>query len=476
MLDSLSSELLHHICRQLDSASDVSSFRMVCKSFAAVGLRSLLPRLTLVTLPKAFEHLSNVANHPVLRHHVREIVFVTNALQKYRDINDFARNRPRPGRLRWAVKPDDPHATAADLVAHRRQYQGPEMELHEAWRCYEELCMEQDGQEKNDDGLAALQQTVAKLPRLRTVQIRQLRNEGKPASVIWSKFDEFFVSCLTDTPSKFLSTNSHLEAILRGTLAGKNALEELSLAGLDARFFLCENLDLDKTQESLEKLRKIELQINMEDEADSDCWDQCRQHLNECHLSQLLRSAAELQSISITAPHVAIEDHVAIFPEIFNDIKWSHLSCLHLVGFETTSGVLVTFLEAHAGSLRVLQLGDFKLSKQKVHEWHSFFVRICSFLHLENAQFSGHFSADFQDAINDNYIDMGDEVEGVPTTVGDTLRALLCHSYLEPERDLLKDILQDLLLHGKKRLAVGFRMEIPVRHHQYLLDITKEDV
>lgn len=472
MLDSLSSEILHHICRQLDSASDVSSFRMACKSFAAIGLRSLLPRLTLVTLPKAFEHLSNVANHAVLRHHVREVVFITNALQKYRDIDDFAENLPRRGKLDWAVKPDDPHATTADLAAHARQCQWSEIELHEAWRSYEGLCMEQENKQKSEEGLIVLRQAIAKLPRLRSVQVRQLRGKGEPASIIWSKFNKFFMSCLTDMPTNLLSTNSHIETILRGILVGKIALEELSLAGLDAKFFLCENLDLDKTKKSLEKLRKIEIQIGIEDEADSDCWDQCRQNLNEGHLSKLLCSATGVESISIIAPYVAVEDHIASFPKIISDITWAHLSHLYLEGFETTSEVLVTFLEAHAKSLRVLQLRNFKLSKQYIHEWHGIFVRIYSF-HLENANFSGHFTADLSDGTSDDYIDMGDDLEGVPMTVGNALRALVCHSYSESERDLVKDILQDLLLHQKKRLAVGFRMEIPVRHHQYLLDISK---
>jgi len=471
MLDTLSPEILHHICRQFDGALDVSRFRLTCKFFAEVGLRSLLPRITLVTLPKAYQHLSDVANHPVLRHHVEEILLITNKLPLYRDMNDFAHHVPPPGMLDWPVNPTEPHATAADHVAYER-HQWPDGKLEKIWIYYKELCEQQENQEKSD-GLAVVREVIAKLPKLRSVHIRSFTAEGGPTPFLWpgSEYSKLAVNFLGDMPNIFYPTASLLEGILSATLAAKAPLEELFVTDLDAKFFQCEDSSFDEIRLSLEQLRRISLQLEVED--DEDSWDDCRHILGKEKggLQQILHSSTQLVSIEIITPDYAIGEYIGSFPILFNDMVWSRLSRLHLANFVTTSEALVTFLEAHANSLKVLQMRNFKLSGQHVHNWHQFFVSVASFLRLEDANFTGHFTADHFDVAGNDYIDMGDDIKEVPMTVGDVLRALLCRSYSEAERDMYNETFDDLLKCEKKRLAEGFRMEVPVRHPQFLRDM-----
>ena len=470
MLHSLAPEILHYICRQLDDAVAVSRFRLVCKSFATVGLRSLVPRVTVVTLPKAFEHLNDVANHPVLRHHVIEIVFVTNKLPIYLNIDDFARGLSSQMMLSWPVAPTEPHANTVDRVAYER-HRWSEDQVRGAWTYYRELCEQQQIQEESD-GLYIVRKAIAQLPRLRSIHIRQLTDQDGLVPYLWpgTEYGKFAINLTGTLSNKVFSTSSLLENILSATLAARTSLQSLFVAVLYANVFRLENNGFEDIKQSLEQLRDISLQLQVEDEAESDSWDLCRRLVEKGGLPQILHSATQLRNIEIVAPYVAIEEHVVSFPRLFNGMVWSRLLRLHLVGFKTTSESLATFLEAHASSLKVLELTDFGLSGQHVREWHSFFVSCASFLDLEEARFTGHFTADLSDA-GDEYVDMRDDIKGLPMTLGEALGALLCGSCSETEDSICRETFDDLLKHGKKRLATGFSMDIPIRHSQFLRDI-----
>lgn len=468
MLDVLSPEILHCICRQLNSVLDVCQFRLACKSFAQVGLRSLLPRVTLVTLPKAFQHLSEVADHPVLRHYVQEIVVLTNVLPRYRNVHDFAQQLPPQAMLEWPVNPTEPHATAVDRVAYAR-HQWPEEKLDEVWKYYKELCAQQQEQERSD-GFAGLWEVMVKLTRLRSVQIHPFAAQAGPTPFLWpgSEYSKFTFNLLADMPNNFTSASCLLESMLSAAVVAKTSLEELFVTDLEAKFFQCQGISLDDIKRSFEHLRKISLELKVEDESDPSSWDDCCQILKQDSLHQILDSAAQLERIKIIVPYLPMEEHVASFSLLFHDIVWPRLSLLHLEGFETTSEALVTFLEAHAHSLKILQLSSLKLSGQHVRDWYSFFVRCAASLCLEEARLKGRFTADLSDRADIDYVDMGDDIKHMPITLGDALRALLCSSDVEEEHEMRQDTFGDLLSHGKRRLALGYRMEISVRHPQFL--------
>lgn len=64
-LDSFPLELLHIICAELPIASsDVQNFRLVCKTFAAVGTDYLLPYLHTIFKRTHFDRLVEMSHHP----------------------------------------------------------------------------------------------------------------------------------------------------------------------------------------------------------------------------------------------------------------------------------------------------------------------------------------------------------------------------------------------------------------------------
>jgi hypothetical protein len=408
----------------------------------------------------------------VLRHHVKEIVFITNKLPRYDEIDDFARHFPTSNMLQWAVKPTDPHATAADQLAWDR-HQWPEGKLTAAWRYYQELCDQQEDQRTSSDGWTLVREAFAKLSKLRSIQIRRFTSEGGPMPYLWpvSEYTIYSTNLLSEMPNVFSSTNRHLESILTAALAAKTPIEDLSVVDLDARLFLHENPSFNDIRQSIENLRRIHLQIEIEEQDDSDSWDDCRRDLARGGLGQILHTARQLDSMDIIFPFVAVEDPVASLSGLFNGMDWRRLSRVRLVGIETTSEALISFIETHAKSLKDLQLEHFKLVGQDIHGWHEIFTSIDASLHLEDARFTGYFTADLADGFDIDYIDMADDIRGVSMTVGEALEALMCHSPLATEEEMRRETFEDLLKHGLKRLASSFRMEIPLRHPEFLCSL-----
>lgn len=62
-------------------------------------------------------------------------------------------------------------------------------------------------------------------------------------------------------------------------------------------------------------------------------------------------------------------------------------------------------------------------------------------------------------------------MQGAPRAVGDAMGALLCRPYFGVENSLLREIIDDLPKHEKRRLAPTLRIEIPVKHAAFLCGI-----
>ena len=72
-MERLPLELLDNVCRSLLKPKPVREFRLVCRRFAEVGLRYLIPAVSVWPDSKSLERLECIANHPRLRHHVVQV-------------------------------------------------------------------------------------------------------------------------------------------------------------------------------------------------------------------------------------------------------------------------------------------------------------------------------------------------------------------------------------------------------------------
>ncbi|CAH0028168.1 unnamed protein product [Clonostachys rhizophaga] len=89
MLIDLPAEILHHVCKQLSGSTDVCNFRLVCRAFGDIGLFSLAPTISFTLSRRGLARLRDICSHPVLRHYVYSIVFLTEVLRPYSDFESW---------------------------------------------------------------------------------------------------------------------------------------------------------------------------------------------------------------------------------------------------------------------------------------------------------------------------------------------------------------------------------------------------
>ena len=97
-MDRLPVEILVLICANLKEDADIKTFRRLARCYAEIGLKYLSPVLHIACLPESWEKLEEVSNDPVMRHHVRELLFEPSVLQAYGtfDLYERAAQRTAP--------------------------------------------------------------------------------------------------------------------------------------------------------------------------------------------------------------------------------------------------------------------------------------------------------------------------------------------------------------------------------------------
>ena len=76
----LPTEILEKICKGIDDANTISNVRLTCSLAAEIGLRCLVPKITILQTRHSLDRLANIANHPVLRHRVFKIDYIPAAI------------------------------------------------------------------------------------------------------------------------------------------------------------------------------------------------------------------------------------------------------------------------------------------------------------------------------------------------------------------------------------------------------------
>lgn len=75
-------ELLYMICDEL-ATNDLPEFRLVCRTWVAIGFEYLMPEVTIQPHVGSLTRLEAIADHPVLRHYVFDVIYEGNILPKY---------------------------------------------------------------------------------------------------------------------------------------------------------------------------------------------------------------------------------------------------------------------------------------------------------------------------------------------------------------------------------------------------------
>ena len=150
VLISLPLEIPHIVLSDL-RPRDVANARLTCRVLAELGLRHLVPRVSLVRLPQAFERLQAIANHPVLSQHVVHLKYYVDGVPPIE----------QQSHLDLALHDQQSHL---DLTI-RDQYS----KLYDAFISHEE----------KEDEASVLINAFSKLPKLTSISVTSLYDEHK---------------------------------------------------------------------------------------------------------------------------------------------------------------------------------------------------------------------------------------------------------------------------------------------------------
>lgn len=120
-MDRLPLEITHLIFAPFKGRPQVIALlRLVCKSFADVGLHYLVPEVDLLFKSSSFEHLRQISEHPVISKHVEQLFYEADTLTSYDTMREWKNHIIVPG---WFQSlPDDwagPPSRSAGEREHR---------------------------------------------------------------------------------------------------------------------------------------------------------------------------------------------------------------------------------------------------------------------------------------------------------------------------------------------------------------------
>ena len=208
-MDRLPLELLHTVCHHLPTP-DVGNFRLVAKTFAAVGAQYLLPEIRTLFHPESLERLESISKHPVYSQGVTSLVHDGDTLYEFNSIRRWERHVVQPHDERDDV-PERPPKTASDRdkdrdkraymrafrkMVRRPRHQYSRDELNKGWENYLCVFKLQEIMRTTDDDEKLLHHAMSRLPRLRSITYRTGHHYRKRTSAM----KRLFGSALVLTP------------------------------------------------------------------------------------------------------------------------------------------------------------------------------------------------------------------------------------------------------------------------------------
>ena len=177
-MDRLPFEVLHAVISCLEP-KDVPNVRLVNKATSIVGCQYLLPVFRLCLLPKSFDRLEAVSNHPVLSRYLREIVHECSLLYPLRSKKDWEKMAIVQSGFscRPFEAPSPPPADASDrsIRLHNRREQRArqvgilQVVTKESWKIYKDYVSFQSDLLATTRHVEFLKTMMARFPRLESI-------------------------------------------------------------------------------------------------------------------------------------------------------------------------------------------------------------------------------------------------------------------------------------------------------------------
>ena len=334
----LPNELLTLICSKTSNVKSIKNFRLVCKTFGAIGSQCLFEEVRVILTAESLDRLEKIASNKDVCAHVKYLRIFPHLLRDNIKTNyvTFMKESERTG---------DVSAT---------------MNVVQRWQKYSQLREEQQALLVSGRWVRCIVESIERMQDLSGIMLEERLEFGQ--------FPQAFVPTSTDHKGKvgltgiFYLLDLGVDTVFP-VLAALNPaklhrkLRLLDVKVLDWRIFDPEHATLDTLKDSVHSIKELRLAYRRSAVHDNDYADGDREAGG---VGSFLASARALRSLEVKILNE--RDHLTsvIFTTemLFGNTSWPNFSELTLCGVTIHADQFLQFLKRQKGILEKLHLGD----------------------------------------------------------------------------------------------------------------------
>ncbi|KAL8773648.1 MAG: hypothetical protein Q9209_001414 [Squamulea sp. 1 TL-2023] len=414
---------LQHLIFELVNYSDISNLRLVCRTFASVGLDHLLPEVELTFTRKSFDRVAEIARHPGLRHCVKSLIYYIDTLPPHSDqFGWFQLVRrviwlQRSGYRLLPLRPAE-SASEREWRLYRRNYDKwmslewwyTKKQLAQGFAAYEKLWYQQDRLRTKDHARSQVIEIVTRLPNLRHITLSNFA-EFSASNIVGRTFEDTLLEVSGD---EHYHNHCGVPQLLSLLSAINVATADIKIDSLDIGIISWKILqesdqNLELVMEIFRTLKQLKMVLctsqhyyrynwqamddDIEDEQSVEDDRECQAFLDTGRHLKLLQATSRLQSLYLSIQ--SNRPHNFSLVSVFGNTHWPHLREIKLHCLCAVGGTLVDFLTRHAQTLRILHFQDFTLLQGL---WIDVFQGMRTSLHLDKFITEGFLESDENEA------------------------------------------------------------------------------
>ena len=394
-------ELHHHIFALVDDL-DIPDLRETCRTFANVGLDYLLPQVEITFTRKSSDNLAQVVKHPTFGPRVKSLVYHIDALEPYRNKDEWLQAISDSLYLRDSWKSRMPAQNAPERewrLYHRNhtkacspEWRYTQKQLVTGYAAYKRLWAEQRDLRQKDFGIVDIKTMLAQLPNLKRITLSSYQEAFTGTHIFDETYKPTLVEAFGDAHYHNHCGVPQLLTLLHGlrSTTAKTTLENLDIGLISWKI-------LQESDENFELMREIVRPLKVfrtafvtsqlydwegpdggENEPILEGDTECQAFLDEGRHLALLQSMPNLRVLAL-AFHSKELRHFDLV-STFRDSYWPHLREVRLHSYHSTDEDLLVFLKRHVQSLKVFDVADYRLLRGL---WIDVFRDLRTTLHLE---------------------------------------------------------------------------------------------
>ena len=314
IMDRLPLEITHVIIQHFRHCREsIASLRLVCKSFAAVGLYYFIPEVHLLFKSSSFQFLKEVSEHPVLSKQVESVLFEADSVIHYSSFKEWKNNiiSSDPSSLREREETQLPSRASSDRErralcrAFRKAIEAPrttysKSRLKAAYEHYKEYVADQSrirDQGYNQDLLTGV---MRQLPNLKSLSL-SMHHCFTPGD--WKKRLAFSNGLSVASGDAYQVAECgvpQLRCLLLSALHACVRIRNLACGSVNWAFFKQDDEIFGDLKLAIRDLSGLDMYVTTRNE-DND-WEDENPQLEVC--ASYLRESCRIEEFVTSAPHL----------------------------------------------------------------------------------------------------------------------------------------------------------------------------